>query len=87
MLKLIKWAKYFSQCSNRYKMYEWNMKKRKRDLDDVNKSKLKKNKKSSKSGDGLDLTSLLGGADIETEANQPLMSPFEARFFRTVRSF
>lgn len=69
MLKLIKWAKYFSQCSNRYKMYEWNMKKRKRDLDDVNKSKLKKNKKSSKSGDGLDLTSLLGGADIETEAN------------------
>lgn len=45
---------------------DWSMKKRDREDDGDSKSK---KKKGSKSGDGLDLTSLLGGADIETEAN------------------
>ena len=50
-------------------VYEWVLKKRGRDHESGNDNKKEKKQKKSKSNDGLDLSSLLGGADIETEAN------------------
>ena len=46
-------------------VYEWSLKKRGRDND----GKKEKKSKKAKTNDGLDLASLLGGADIETDAN------------------